>query len=151
MKRIKLLFVFLSVLFMTVSCSDFLGNQMKDSNLYGKWKVAECTYSTYENGQIVESKTDYYADYNEFYQFNSDGTGQYVYTEGNDSEVEIIKSWIILDDSLVISFKDDDYDYTIKFKINYMNRSDLQISSTEEETYNGKKRVYEEKFTLHKI
>lgn len=148
MKIFKMMFALLAICLASVSCEK---NEMKDSNLYGKWKAIEYSELYYQNDKLIESYSDYYADFNEYYQFNGDGTGQHVISIGSESMVGTIKSWILLDKELVLTFEDDDEwgDGTINFKINEMTRTYLQISVFEEDGEKGEK--YEYRYALKKL
>ena len=137
----------IATLFTAVSCLE--KDNLNESNIYGKWMATEWSLHEYVNEKLTESTTHYAeSDYNIYYQFTNDGKGQYVEIEEGYPYVKEIKSWVLLDDSLVIAYEDGD---TETFKITYLNRSDLQMSEIDEYTEDGQKFKDIYSITLKKI
>ncbi len=133
MKKIKLILAVMAVLFTSVSCLE--KEVLKDSHLYGKWVVTEVSYYEYENDKLSFSETTYAStNFNWYFQFTNDGKGQFVQIEEGVPYITEIKSWVLLDDSLVIRYENDESE---TYKISYLNRSDLQMSESEAYTEDG--------------
>ena len=135
--------LFLGVL-SVMSLSSCSKDDMNEKNIVGNWQSTSITVKVYEAGKLVSDRTENCVDYYIGFNFKSDGTGQFVLHEGDETETAQI-TWVLMGDKLMIS------DGDITFDVISISGSLMVLEMTEEDTYDGIKYKYVVSFNFKKI
>lgn len=128
-----------------ISLSSCTKDDLSDENIIGKWQSTSITYQEYESGKLTGEKSVKCVDFYFGLHLKSDGTGQWIKYDGDESYTIQI-TWVIMGDKLMLSTEG-----TLTYNIISLNGKSMTLEYVEEEIYDGIKYKYITKIYYKKI